>query len=239
METEMRQELLSMGAALGVDLMTFGVLDERLYLREENRGLLWESGYRWSISLASRLLESYCELLLHHTDEGLMGYFHAYCTNVAERLDDAGQRICATLECRGFRAFLMPGRGKGYRKGMPGVISHVALARLSGMGTMGISGMLLAPEFGPRVRLATILTSCPLAKTPTILQKEVCADCGACQKCCPVECIQGKRFDPNCPEVQYIDKEACGQYRDKRQQEVGTRFCNLCMAVCPVGKGIS
>lgn len=237
MDTAIKRQLQALGCELHIDLMTFGHLeDERLFLREENRDFLREHGYRWSISLGSRLLESYCELLLPHTDEGFMAYFHAYTTKVAERLDHAAHRLCETLEDAGYRAFLMPGRGKGYPKGEPGIISHMALARLSGMGSMGNSGMLLTPQFGPRVRLATILTSCPLADTMHPLENDVCINCGKCGESCPSKCIHGNRFDASRPQVQYIDKELCGQYRNQRMEAIGTRFCNMCMAVCPVGK---
>ena len=224
---------------LHIDLMTFGRIDpEILYLRDENREWLLKSNYRFSISLACRLTQTYCELLYRHLDAGMLMYFKNYCNSVSSKLDCAAHQLCEELEDAGYRAFVMPGIGKGYQSGEPGIISHIALARLSGMGSMGDGGMLLTPEFGPRIRLSTILTDCPFPANEADLSKKICTSCGLCKQYCPSGAITGNHFDLEQPAKQYINKEVCSAYRNKRPEIVGNRFCNLCMAVCPIGKSL-
>ncbi len=218
----------------GADRMTCADLTiQGLLLREENRDGLLGEGFHRALSLALRISESACELVLHPGDQGLMHYFRAHCLGQAERLDWIAQRIALFLEEHGYRAFVVPGLGTGYTCGHPGVLSHMAVANVSGMGTMGDGGMLLVPEYGPRVRLATIVTDCPLPPGAPLM--DLCTHCGLCSEICPSKAIQGKRFSPDHPTLDYIDRNACKAYRDGLLAATGNRFCNLCMAVCPVG----
>lgn len=220
--------------SLGIDKIAFADLTiEGLLLRSENAEHLLESGYRIAISLAVRLSESTCNLVLRSDDEGLMNYFKSHALMRANQLDASAQNVVLFLEDKGFCAFLVPGLGAGYSSGAPGIVSHMAIANVSGLGTMGDSGMILTPEFGPRVRLCTIITDCPLPIGNGI--PDSCTHCGLCTEACPSGAITGARFDPEDPSRQYMDRSACAKYRDKRLEETGNRFCNLCMAVCPIG----
>ena len=220
--------------SLGIDKIAFADLTiEGLLLRSENAEHLLESGYRVAISLAMRLSESTCNLVLRSDDVGLMNYFKSHALTRANQLDAAAQNVVIFLEDNGFSAFLVPGLGAGYSSDAPGIVSHMAIANVSGMGTMGDNGMILTPEFGPRVRLCTIITDCPLPVGKRI--PDCCLHCGLCTEACPSGAITGERFDFKIPTKQYMDRIACGKYRDKRLEETGNRFCNLCMAVCPIG----
>ena len=43
-----------------------------------------------------------------------------------------------------------------------GNISHKAVARTEGIGWQGKSLLIVSPQYGPRIRLATVLTDMPL-----------------------------------------------------------------------------
>ncbi len=226
--------LKAYGLELGVDKMTFADLTrDGLLLRDENRRFLLDSGFHRAISLAKRLSETACGLVFHQDDQGLMHYFKAHCLSQAGVLDQAAQQMALFLEENGYRAFVVPGLGTGYTDGAPGILSHMAVANVSGMGSMADNGMIVTPEYGPRVRLATIVTDCPLPPGSPV--QDQCTHCRLCREACPSAAIAGGRFDPGQPSVQYIDRLACEKYRDKRLAETGNRFCNLCMSVCPIG----
>ena len=228
-------QLQSFGKALGIDKMTYADLTRHdLFLRAENKEFLLGSGYHRAVCLALRISETACDLVYHQDDQGLMYYFKAHCLNQAGVLDQAAQQLALYLEDNGFHAFAVPGLGTGYSSGEPGIVSQMAVANVSGMGVMADNGMIVTPEFGPRVRLACIITDCPLP--PGSPMEDCCTHCGKCREACPSAAIAGKHFDPANPSNQYIDRVSCTKYRDKRLAEAGNRFCNLCMAVCPVGK---
>ncbi len=224
----------------GIDLIGFSELDQdTFFLRPENRVFLQEQGYRWAISIADRISPSACDLLLRRDDAGLLFYFDKHCRDRAAALERAGHELCLFIESLGYRAFQVPGLGEGYSDGKAKVIvSHLTHARLSGLGEMGDSGMIITPEYGPRVRLATILTSCPLP-APERLPERICLHCGLCHRICPSGSIgENGRFDSQHPERYYTDKALCTRHRDDQKEKLGSRFCNLCMAVCPVGKPV-
>ena len=221
----------------GIDLMGFSEMgSDQLYLRSENRAFLQEQGYRWAISVAARISVSASELLLRQGDPGLLFYFDKHVRERAAVLERAAYDLCLSIEDMGYRAFLVTGLGTGYSDGGPKVIlSHITQAHLAGLGEMGDSGMLITPEYGPRVRLATILTSLPLSG-PEELPKGICTHCGRCRKICPSGSIYGGRFDLTHPERAYRDLDKCTAYRDNNLKTLGSRFCNLCQVICPVGK---
>jgi len=231
------EHIRAIGAQEDIDLIGFSSMDDpRLYLRPENADFLRQQGYVWAISIANRISPSACDLLLRREDAGLLFYFDQHCRERAAALERAAHALCLYIESYGARAFLVPGLGTGYSDGKARVIvSHITQARLAGLGEMGDSGMLITPEYGPRVRLATILTSHPLT-VPDTLPEGICIHCGFCREICPSGSIGTGRFDPEHPERYYTDKALCTRHRDEQKKRLGSRFCNLCMAVCPVGK---
>ena len=69
-------------------------------------------------------------------------------------------------------------------------ISHRHAAVAAGLGVLGLSGLLLTPEFGPMQRLVTVLTSAELEPTPLYRGPELCRPelCGMkCVRLCPAK----------------------------------------------------
>jgi Uncharacterized Fe-S protein len=229
------QRLYDLQVSLDVDLMQFCQLpDQGIYLREENRKFLWGNGYHWAISLALHISASVCDLLHRHNDEGLMWYFHSHCVGRADQLELSAQKLAVLIDSMGYRAFVVPGKKRGYSDGNPGILSHQAIGRLSGMGTIGDNGLLVTTKYGPRVRLSTIVTTMPLPGQFDSVQDN-CLHCGDCVAACPSGALDGHSFDLHDPVAPMVNKQCCGTYRNGRLDRLGTKFCNLCMAVCPVG----
>ena len=71
----------------------------------------------------------------------------------------------------------------------PNVFLHLRIAAFcAGLGEIGYSKMFLSPEFGPRQRLAAIITDAPLEPDP-LFKGKLCDRCMACVKACPVQAI--------------------------------------------------
>lgn len=106
--------------------------------------------------------------------------------------------------------------------------SHVMSAYYAGIGTMGDSHNLLTKEFGPRVRLVSILTDAPIEPDPK-LEKDLCIHCKKCLVSCPTQCfkeVKGSIYD--------MDKVKCTEYHVELKNDHHWP-CGVCANICPVG----
>jgi epoxyqueuosine reductase len=110
------------------------------------------------------------------------------------------------------------------------------LATLSGLGWIGKSTLLITPEFGPRIRPATLLTDIPLVAAVPVIQSR-CGDCRACVDACPVGAIRGNLWSQGTPRSELFDVSRCFSYRWIKKTELGRRLeCGACLKVCPAGQ---
>ncbi|WP_066829776.1 MULTISPECIES: 4Fe-4S dicluster domain-containing protein [Collinsella] len=112
--------------------------------------------------------------------------------------------------------------------------SHVLAAYYAGMGTIGDSHNLVTTQFGPRLRIVSILTDAPIEPDP-MLEHDLCIHCEKCLRSCPVRAFthalqQGQ-------DVYDMDAIACTKYHEEL---VGAHHwpCGICAAVCPVGEDV-
>jgi epoxyqueuosine reductase len=106
--------------------------------------------------------------------------------------------------------------------------SHVMAGYYAGMGSIGDSHNLITKEFGPRLRLVSILTDAPIP-ADEMMEKDLCIHCKKCLKNCPSNCLKesgAKAFE--------MDKVACTEYHVKIKNE-NHWPCGVCVSVCPVG----
>ena len=74
-----------------------------------------------------------------------------------------------------------------------GAVSLRVLGCAAGLGEIGLSKLLLSPEFGPRQRVFAVYTDAQLEQDPLVAPGTVCDDCGMCRSACPAEAIPGER----------------------------------------------
>jgi epoxyqueuosine reductase len=114
-----------------------------------------------------------------------------------------------------------------------GDISHKHIAVACGLGKFGLNNLVLSSEWGPRIRLATIVT-CAEVEHERLPAANLCPahECGACIQACPVHALDGwqGQYDPDTGWV--IDKKRCYEYIFTTLR--GQR-CGLCIQACPVG----
>ena len=76
----------------------------------------------------------------------------------------------------------------------PDVLLHFRIAATAaGLGEIGYSKVFLTPQFGPRQRLAAIITDAPLKPDPQIPPGTICDRCMKCVRECPVGAISRER----------------------------------------------
>ena len=182
------------------------------------------------------------------------------------KIDSTSHEIARVLEDAGHAAVAVPTYlpidVSDEMLGMLGEVDHRRAAVEAGIGVYGLNNLLINEKFGPRLRLATVLTTAPIDPGRK-LPKKVCNECGECVKACPV----GALDDPG-----KTDKRACGRtvfefglrglmrfgfawldtdetakpelLKSHPMRELWQAFmtgmyytCFKCQAACPVGKG--
>lgn len=160
-------------------------------------------------------------------------YFHHYRT-VNAHIDSISLKVGFILRNAGYNYVPVPAsQSVG---GTFGMFSHKYAATLSGLGSIGKSGLFISDKFGPRVRLGTILTDCEFPVN-NIIKECSCGDCRECVKSCPAQAITGEIWKPGDERSVIIDAKACSDYMKKAFQHIGRgAVCGICMRVCPKGK---
>jgi epoxyqueuosine reductase len=155
-------------------------------------------------------------------------YFHHY-RQVNAHLDRAATVISAEIERQGYSALPVPASQIVDWRKMSGQVSHKAMARLAGLGWHGRNNLLITPQLGAQVRLATILTDFPLNSDHPLE-----ADCGSCRRCvavCPAKAIGETPAAFNLTACY----EKLSEFRKTRN--IPQHICGVCVKACsgPVG----
>ncbi len=121
------------------------------------------------------------------------------------------------------------------------VAASIPLAMQAGLGDLGRNGLLITPQFGPRIRLTQIITDLPLvADSPIDFGvTEFCEACEKCAKLCPSQSIlHGERTAApnnisNASGVLKwpLDAETCRKYWGQIN-----RPCTTCISCCSYNK---
>jgi len=110
------------------------------------------------------------------------------------------RKIVLFLEDRGWTSVpvhnpFSPNQGRPVRPGggrPDGYLSLRVLGCAAGLGELGLSKLLLTPQFGPRQRVFAVLTDAVLEPDP-LLAGGICDECGECANACPADAISVKR----------------------------------------------
>ena len=157
----------------------------------------------------------------------------------------AADQVARFLRHEGFKAMWFPEtddyryyheqRAQGARAYSP-TFSHISAATAAGLGVRGKVGVVLTPQFGPRQRWISIITTAPLNPDPEF-EGELCLDrvepgkCGEkCIKACKALGCGALKPWPEGGGVEML-KCAFGAYKDKGLA------CGVCIKVCPTGRG--
>jgi epoxyqueuosine reductase QueG len=147
-------------------------------------------------------------------------------------LDEMAYRLAVYINGKGYRAVSFPRDGYGDISVLvdrpEAAFSHVLAARYAGLGTIGFNHTLLTREYGPRVRLVSVLTDARIAPDP-VIAKDLCIRCQLCRKCCPTA-----SFTDTGQPVAAMDKRGCALYH-KTLKERYSYPCGVCIKVCPIG----
>lgn len=250
---EIKEEIRAMGADL------VGVADAESPLFQEHGEKPEElmPGVKSFISFAVSLnREAVCSGNLQ------LNRYDTMC--VYERINHISLETIRLLGKEGARAVSVPpylpvDMGSEW-KGMKGEINHKTVAAIAGLGGIGMNRLLVTPQFGPFVRLGTVLTDASLSFDQP-LDKNPCDDCHACKEACPADAIQedgtleyracaSEMMQSGLPGIISTIRKMTGadekavksivynpDFWDMWQAAVSGIFyaCSECIASCPVG----
>jgi len=112
-----------------------------------------------------------------------------------------------------------------------GLVLFPPLAQKAGIGWVGKHGLLISPEFGPRLRLAAVytnITNLPFVDSnPHGWIEDYCKTCRICVQECPPEAILDESESHDTGRVTHISQQECFEYF---AQYYG---CSICVKVCP------
>ncbi len=162
------------------------------------------------------------------TDRPTHTYFQHYRT-VNTHLDNIMLKTGMEIEKLGYK--YIPVAASQSINGLQGLFQHKTAARLSGLGTIGKSGLFISKKFGTRVRLGTIVTDMPLPVGEPCTE-DLCGSCNACVKACPAMAIENKSFDLTDPK-NTLSRSLCSEYMKEHFKNIGRgAVCGICVKVC-------
>ncbi|MCM8766950.1 MAG: hypothetical protein NC901_02670 [Candidatus Omnitrophica bacterium] len=144
---------------------------------------------------------------IHHLDASVeldgeptphnIGPYGTQSSYMNPKLDDISFQIARFLEDKGYKALPIVSsniwRYKGYKDlkvDFAPDIAHRYAAVACGLGEIGWNGLFLHCEFGPRVRLVTVITNAELFSDPMYDGEKLCDRCLECVKNCPTDAFR-------------------------------------------------
>ncbi len=112
-------------------------------------------------------------------------------------LDDISFSLACFLEKKGYPSLPLAAsniwRYKGYKDlqvDFAPDLAHRYAAVAAGLGEIGWNGLLLTPQFGPRQRVVSVITTACLQPSPMYDGVPLCDHCFACVKNCPTDAFR-------------------------------------------------
>lgn len=180
-------------------------------------------------------------------------------------VDSAAHAVARILEDAGYAAVAIPSflpiDMSDNIMGMLGEVDHRRAAVEAGIGVYGLNNLLVNERFGPRLRLATVLSTAPIAPNRKV-RKKVCDQCGECVRACPAGALDtpGRTDKRACGKtvfefglrglmrfgygwIEAKESEKAQLLKNRPMRELWQGFmtgmyytCFKCQAACPVGK---
>ncbi len=173
-------------------------------------------------------------ILLEIKDGPTKSYYYMYheLNNGLNRIITSGAEF---LRARGYAAEPLTTdvvkQTPNHRTALP----HKTAAVRAGLGWIGRNCLLVTPQYGPAVRISTLLTDAPLDCAHP-LPEQRCGECRACVSACPAQALSGKTWTPATDREELVNAEKCIKKQfELMKSRTGLDFdlCGKCFAACP------
>lgn len=180
-------------------------------------------------------MENFYMLMGHYTEDMMLNILSVKLANYMEI--NYGLRSMSTPNA------MHTGLGHSVMAAPMGFFSQRHAAVRAGLGEFGLSGLVITPQFGPRVRYVSVITEAELEPDP-LLKEKVCmrGKCGengpACWARCGNKAISirpGVDTDKVFIDIPVaLDRRKCADFVNEKAV-FGCTFVGTCMRMCPVG----
>jgi len=141
------------------------------------------------------------------------------------RLTRAVHDLARFFKDQGLRSLPLPPITPTDQRFLTPLFSYKLAGHLAGLGSIGRHSLLITPAFGPRERLACVLTEAVLEGSP-VPAHNLCSGCNACIDACPSHAL----MVPEPGKPYSINKFACRAYR-----QAGLT-CGMCIKACDAAR---
>ncbi len=149
------------------------------------------------------------------------------------------KRAVRMLKAKGFRTLAIPPdsdrRKDTFISKLYSLFNHKMAATTAGLGWIGKNGLLISPDHGPRLSLATVLTDAPI-EADKAMEYSWCGDCTLCVDHCPSRAITGAQWSRATPFIELVRLDACRSHKITKRATEGKPNCGLCINICPYGR---
>jgi epoxyqueuosine reductase len=186
------------------------------------------------------ITENYYMLMGHYTEDMMLNIISVKMANHLEI--NHGLRSLATPNAA------HTGLGHSVMAAPMGFFSQRHAAVRAGLGEFGLSGLVITPQYGPRVRYVSIITEAELEPDPLLTEK-VCmrGKCGgdkgpACWQRCGNQALTlrpGINKDKVFIDIPVaLERSKCAGFANDKAT-FGCTFVGTCMRMCPVGQKVT
>lgn len=226
----LKQKIKREAFRLGANLIGFANVERWPEMGEVEKDYWPQTIWPWSRTVISMAVQIYLPMI-----ETTPSVVYSELYNTTNRfLDETAYRLANLLNRLGWRAHFFPRDCYGdisvLVKKPEAAFSHVFAGKYAGLGMPGMNHTLLTKEYGPRIRLVSVITDAPITPDP-MMTEELCIRCRMCVRQCPMQA-----FTPRTDRIQAdMDKHRCALYHQQLKNEF--RYpCGRCVAVCPIGE---
>ncbi|KNF07452.1 hypothetical protein CLPU_16c00050 [Gottschalkia purinilytica] len=221
----LQEKIIKKAKSMGVTKIGFANLSG--YLPDEFSHL--QTGISIAIRLSDQIMNDVVDIPTHT-------YYHHYRT-VNFLIDQITLSITMMLQEEGYLAMAVPASQtvKSENERLKGIFPHKTAATQGGIGWIGKNACLVTEEFGPRVRLGTVLTNM-IAEYDAPVTESKCGTCNICMKLCPSLAIKGVNWNIKLKREDIYDAHACSTHMSQYYKEIGRgSVCGICLSRCPRG----
>lgn len=199
MKKDLKEEVKDIAKKAGADLVGIASIDRFDYAPDNVHPRFIFSKTKSIVAIGLRMLRGSLKTI----EEG--HYWQAYNCDSYQYLNEILapeilRKICLLLEDYGYTAVPIHNPFEAYAgrpvyQGGPrpdAIISLRVVGCAAGLGELGLSKLLLTPQFGPRQRIFAVLTDAEIEPDP-LLTEPICDECGACVRGCPPNAIPKER----------------------------------------------
>ena len=164
-------------------------------------------GYNYGISIGRKLD---CKIVKKVIDGPTLEYYSHY-RQINEDLTLLTDRISEDLNKNDIKTLnIKPTVSTSdldtlYFKTLRTDLSHKMVATRAGLGWIGKTDLFISRDFGPRLRLVSILLKTPVKAKMKPLDKSRCGNCTVCVEICPAKAANGMLWDITIDREEFFD----------------------------------